>query len=55
MTNKTKKSANSKKWKSVQIEGVLDSTEFEGFAGLEVLENYDADFVKGGSKVFCFC
>lgn len=38
-------------WKNVNIEGPLDSGDFEGFAGLEVLENYSSDFVKGGNKV----
>lgn len=40
------------KWKPVEIQGsVFDGTEdFEGFAGLEVLENYDSSFLLGDIK-----
>lgn len=40
------------KWKPVEIEGaVFDGTEdFEGFAGLEILENYDSSFLLGDTK-----
>jgi hypothetical protein len=41
------------KWKPVEITGnLLDPTEdFEGFIGLEVLENYDASFLTGNKKI----
>jgi hypothetical protein len=41
------------KWKPVEITGNLlnPSEDFEGFVGLEVLENYDGSFLKGkGSR-----
>lgn len=39
-------------WKPVEIAGNLISgaDDFEGFAGLEVLENYDDSFLSGDSK-----
>lgn len=45
-----KKSKNTNlNWKSVQLEGVFDGDDLQGFAGLEVLENYDASLL-GGKK-----
>ena len=59
--NKTKKTHMAKgkvnnkiaaKWKPVEITGSIlnGSEDFEGFAGLEVLENYDSSFLKGDSR-----
>lgn len=39
-------------WKPVEIAGhlVSGSDDFEGFAGLEVLENYDSSFLLGSKN-----
>lgn len=49
---KSKKFAAAPKWKPVEITGnLLNPTEdFEGFIGLEVLENYDDSFLRGNKK-----
>lgn len=42
---------NNLKWKAVAVEGTLaGGDDFEGFAGLEVLENYDSSIIAGGNK-----
>lgn len=51
MKLKTKKSSS---WKAVQIGGTLESGDFDGFAGLEVLESYDSGFIKQESKSVSF-
>lgn len=40
------------KWKPVEIKGsIFNGTEnFEGLAGLEILENYDSSFLLGDTK-----
>ncbi|KAG5679034.1 hypothetical protein PVAND_008635 [Polypedilum vanderplanki] len=40
----------SAKWKQVKIDGNLVGDDLEGFAGLEVLENYNSSFLSGTSK-----
>lgn len=50
---KSKKSKNIQQWKPVEISGIFDKgiQEFAGFAGLEVLENYDSKkLFKGNTK-----
>lgn len=49
---KSKKSANINKWQAVELNGEMFSgTEnFEGFAGLEILENYDDTFLNPEDK-----
>lgn len=49
---KVKKINGSTTWKPVEIAGNLisGSDDFDGFAGLEVLENYDASFLRGDTK-----
>jgi hypothetical protein len=39
-------------WKQVEISGglIAEGADFDGFAGLEVLENYDSSFLKGAKK-----
>jgi hypothetical protein len=46
------KNINVPKWKQVEIKGSLISgtDDFDGFAGMEVLENYDASFLLGSKK-----
>lgn len=50
--SKLKSKLKSPKWKPVEITGSLlnPSEDFEGFIGLEVLENYDASFLRGNKK-----
>lgn len=40
------------KWKAVEIKGsiIADGEDFDGFGGLEVLENYDSSFLLGSKK-----
>lgn len=56
MGKKIKKSLSSSKWKQVCVEGSMLGEDLEGFAGLEVLENYDAGYLagnlKGRNKIF---
>lgn len=49
---KSKKLKEKSTWKPVEISGNLisGSDDFDGFAGLEVLESYDASFLSGDSK-----
>lgn len=49
---KSKKSAYVNKWQAVELNGEMFSgTEnFEGFAGLEILENYDDTFLNPEDK-----
>lgn len=44
LSKKFKKKAT---WKPVEISGNFITDDFEGFAGLEVLENYDQAFLTG--------
>lgn len=44
------KSENKLNWKAVKVEGTLIGEDFEGFAGLEVLENYDSSIFAGKGK-----
>lgn len=50
--SKKSKTKNPLNWKSVDFSGVFQDgfQEFEGFAGLEVLENYDKSFLTGNTK-----
>jgi hypothetical protein len=52
MAKSKSKNKISPKWKQVEISGdiIAEGTDFGGFAGLEVLENYDASFLKGSKK-----
>lgn len=38
------------KWKPVSVEGTLGGEDFEGFAGLEVLEGYDSSVLSGNKR-----
>jgi len=48
--SKIKKIKGNRKWEQVQIAGCIDGDNLEGFAGLEVLENYDSSFLSGDLK-----
>lgn len=50
--SKKSKSKNPSNWKAVDFSGVFNDgfQEFEGFAGLEILENYDKNFITGNTK-----
>lgn len=50
MANKKTKSNRTSKWKPVKISGNIAGDDLEGFAGLEVLENYDSSFLSGDIK-----
>lgn len=41
---------NKLKWKPVNVEGTLGGEDFEGFAGLEVLEGYDSSVLSGNKR-----
>lgn len=41
---------NNLKWKAVKLEGTIDGDDLQGFAGLEVLENYDSSLLGGNKK-----
>lgn len=49
-SSKIKNKGGNKTWKQVQISGCIDGDNLEGFAGLEVLENYDSSFLSGDLK-----
>ena len=56
MKSLKRKDSGINKWKPVELKGSVISnseTDFTGFIGLEVLENYDESFVKTSNKV-CF-
>jgi ATP-dependent RNA helicase DDX24/MAK5 len=50
MGKKTKENYDKLEWKAVKVEGALSGEDFEGFAGLEVLESYDSKILAGGNK-----
>lgn len=50
MGNKKIKKNGSSQWKQVKIEGCIGGEGLEGFAGLEVLENYNSSFLSGDIK-----
>lgn len=50
VAKKKLKSNTSLNWKSVNLEGVIDGEDLQGFAGLEVLENYNSSLLKGESS-----
>lgn len=49
-SKKKLKSNNNLDWKSVKVEGVIDGDDLAGFAGLEILENYNSSLLKGDGK-----
>jgi ATP-dependent RNA helicase DDX24/MAK5 len=49
-SKKIKKNSGNRTWKQVQIAGCIEGENLEGFAGLEVLENYDSSFLSGDLK-----
>lgn len=50
---KSKKSTNVNKWQAVELCGdmFVGNENFEGFAGLEILENYDDTFLNPENKL----
>lgn len=52
MKKSSKKIKSSAKWKPVEIAGSIieGGEDFEGFAGLEILEDYDASFLLGNKN-----
>ncbi|CAG9801196.1 unnamed protein product [Chironomus riparius] len=49
-SKKNKKNSGNTTWKQVQIAGCIEGDNLDGFAGLEVLENYDSSFLSGDLK-----
>jgi ATP-dependent RNA helicase DDX24/MAK5 len=50
MGKKSKENFEKLQWKAVKVEGALSGEDFQGFAGLEVLESYDSKILAGGNK-----